>query len=39
MSLGAKQFSYYSDKDGIERGESNIDFSPEVFLKIMRQIA
>jgi uncharacterized protein YdgA (DUF945 family) len=39
MSLGVKEFSYYSDKDGQERGESHIDFSPETFLDIMRQIA
>ena len=39
MSLGIKEFSYYSDKDGQERGESHIDFSPETFLNVMRQIA
>ena len=39
MSLGVKEFSYYSDKGGQERGESHINFSPEVFLDVMRQIA
>lgn len=39
MSLGVKEFSYYSDKDGLEHGESHIDFSPETFLSIMRRIA
>ena len=39
MSLGVKEFSYYTDKDGQERGESHIHFSPEAFLSVMRQIA
>ena len=39
MSLGASEFSYFSDKDGGERGESHVPFTAEAFLDIMRQIA
>ena len=39
MSLGASEFSYFSDKGGEERGESHVPFSAEAFLDIMRQIA
>lgn len=39
MSLGTKEFSYYSDKNGQEQGENHVPFSPEAFLKIMRHIA
>ena len=38
MSLGVKEFSYFSDKDGQERGESHVVFSPDAFLHVMRQI-
>lgn len=38
MSLGVREFSYYSDKDGVERGESHVPFSAETFLRIMQQI-
>lgn len=39
MSLGDSEFSYFSDKNGRERGESHVPFTAEVFLDIMRQIA
>lgn len=39
MSLGVNEFSYFSDKDGGERGESHVPFTAEAFLDIMRQIA
>ena len=39
MSLGASEFSYFTDKNGRERGESHIPFTAEVFLSVMRQIA
>ncbi len=37
ISLGIKEFSYYGVMDGKEYGESHLDFSPESFLRIIRQ--
>lgn len=39
ISLGVKEFSYYSDKDGNEQGDSHVAFTPETFLSVMRLIA
>lgn len=39
MSLGTSEFSYFTDRDGRERGESHVPFTAEAFLSIMRQIA
>lgn len=39
MSLGTSEFSYLTDRDGRERGESHVPFTAEAFLSIMRQIA
>ncbi len=37
ISLGAWEFSYYAEVDGREYGESHVEFTPEAFLKIVRQ--
>ena len=39
ISLGTEEFSYYTDKDGQEQGASHLSFTPEAFLRVMRQIA
>ncbi len=38
ISLGAKEFSYYVRKNGERIAASHVDFTPEVFLNILRQI-
>lgn len=38
ISLGVCEFSYFSDKNGEEQGESHIPFSADSFLHIMRKI-
>ena len=38
VSLGAKEFSYYVRKDGERKAASHVDFSPSVFLDILREI-
>ena len=38
MSLGVSEFSYFTDKDGGEKGESHVPFTAEAFLNIMRKI-
>ena len=38
ISLGAKEFSYYVRKNGERIAASHVDFTPEVFLNVLRQI-
>ena len=39
ISLGTKEFSFYVEHEGKEKGDSHIAFSPEAFLNVMREIA
>ena len=39
MSIGADEFSYYARINGKRYGESHVRFSPEYFLKVMREIS
>jgi len=39
ISLRAKEFSYYSDIEGQEHGDSHVVFSLETFHSIMGKIA
>ncbi len=38
MSLGANEFSYYVRKNGVRMAASHVDFTPEAFLNVLRQI-
>ena len=38
VSLGANEFSYYVRKNGVRMAASHVDFTPEVFLNVLRQI-
>lgn len=38
ISIGATEFSYFARINGKRFGESHVAFTPEVFLKIMREI-
>ena len=37
ISLGAYEYSYFAQIDGVRHGESHIQFSPESFLELMRK--
>jgi len=38
ISIGAREYSYYARKDGKRLGDSHVEFTPEAFLKTMREI-
>ena len=38
ISLGSREYSYYARINGTRYGESHVDFTPESFLKTMREI-
>ena len=39
ISVGSKEFSYYTKVDGKRSGKSHLDFNAKQFLTIMREIA
>ena len=38
ISLGAREFSYFARINGRRLGDSHVDFTPEAFLRLMREI-